>query len=668
MSPGTTRQDGQDSKRQLLSTASRVFDPVGCLAPFTVMAKIPFQSLWQLRVSWDEPLPEDVERHWNRWKRDMAELSLIRVPRALVPVTLAQVNWIELHAFCDASERAYGAVVYLRLETSGRLTLVNFITAKTHVAPVKRLNLPRLEIMGALLAAQGEERTTRHATLAVMMEIEKLFRISAYCLRNLDAAGAKGRVQSRNQNTPQGGPSDGAQPHRPARSLPNESRMLCMGSRLENADLPASMRHPAIFPGKHELTMGLIRRYHLRQLHARTDQMLATLRQHYWVPKGRRQVKKVTRGCLSCRRVAAKPAQPRLAALPRDQDGLRRTIVRLNGKEDYVTKIRVPDHVHGHSRRAPGVAPPDDHGQSIASTSSIYGKERQARDHPNRQLLLIQKRRLRTPPVAVSGGCEQSSKGTREASHQLEVHPRKSPVDGRLLGAPGLLSQGVIKKGPCSGIAGRRRTQDASLPFQLLTGREYVDFPAVEDNDPDWHSARRGPPHWESRWRYRQQLMAKWWRRWRSEYLVTLLPREKWSRDERQLSSSVMPAGSGGQTFAGRDGVNRTARIQTSTTEITRPVAKLVVLGSAIEGNGRATLPSGGGCSGRNGRGTVAKNMWDSNHSMIIVGSIESVGCVGGWIEGVMSTAPSFNKVCVSTVWSCLLSRSDLNVSQVAVG
>ncbi|KRZ71018.1 hypothetical protein T10_9429 [Trichinella papuae] len=214
--PGTTRQDGQDSKRQLLSTASRVFDPVGCLALFTVMAKILFQSLWQLRVPWDEPLPEDVEQHWNRWKRELAELSLIRVPRALVPVTLAQVNRIELHAFCDASELAYGAVVYLRLETSGRLTLVNFITAKTRVAPVKRLTLPRLEIMGALLAAQGEERTSGHATLAVMMT-----HITADPLHpsrygeienNLDAAGAKGRVQTRNQNTPQGRPRDGAQP------------------------------------------------------------------------------------------------------------------------------------------------------------------------------------------------------------------------------------------------------------------------------------------------------------------------------------------------------------------------------------------------------------------------------------------------------------------------
>ncbi|KRZ36205.1 hypothetical protein T4C_185 [Trichinella pseudospiralis] len=84
-------------------------------------------------MSWDEPLPEDVERHWITWKRELAEFLLIRVPRVLVPVTLALVNRIELHAFCDSSEQDYGAVVYLRLETSGQLMLVNFVTAKTRL-------------------------------------------------------------------------------------------------------------------------------------------------------------------------------------------------------------------------------------------------------------------------------------------------------------------------------------------------------------------------------------------------------------------------------------------------------------------------------------------------------------------------------------------------------
>ncbi|KRY69620.1 hypothetical protein T4A_1983 [Trichinella pseudospiralis] len=123
MSPGTTRQNGQDSKHQLLSTVSRAFDP----------GQDPVQVQCHLGMSWDEPLPEDVERHWITWKRELAEFLLIRVPRVLVPVTLALVNRIELHAFCDSSEQDYGAVVYLRLETSGQLMLVNFVTAKTRL-------------------------------------------------------------------------------------------------------------------------------------------------------------------------------------------------------------------------------------------------------------------------------------------------------------------------------------------------------------------------------------------------------------------------------------------------------------------------------------------------------------------------------------------------------
>ncbi|KRY56245.1 hypothetical protein T03_5383 [Trichinella britovi] len=170
VTPERRRSEGRDTKRQLLSTASGIFDPIGCLAPFLVRAKILFQSLWERGLDWDEPLPEGVERPWFAWKRELGDLPHIRLPRALVPIPLDQVKRIELHACCDASERAYGTVVYLRVETSSGSVRVSLAAANTRVAPVKRLSLQRLELMGALIAA----RLIRYVQGALRLDIRFL--------------------------------------------------------------------------------------------------------------------------------------------------------------------------------------------------------------------------------------------------------------------------------------------------------------------------------------------------------------------------------------------------------------------------------------------------------------------------------------------------------------
>lgn len=64
------------------------------------------------------------------------------------------VSHIELHAFSDASEKAYACVVYLRIVYVTGEVALKFLAAKAKVAPLKRQSIPRLELLGACLMSQ----------------------------------------------------------------------------------------------------------------------------------------------------------------------------------------------------------------------------------------------------------------------------------------------------------------------------------------------------------------------------------------------------------------------------------------------------------------------------------------------------------------------------------
>ena len=55
------------TNRNVLSHIARMFDPLGWISPATIVAKILLQSLWLQKLTWDEPLPNDVSEKWTRW-------------------------------------------------------------------------------------------------------------------------------------------------------------------------------------------------------------------------------------------------------------------------------------------------------------------------------------------------------------------------------------------------------------------------------------------------------------------------------------------------------------------------------------------------------------------------------------------------------------------------
>ena len=137
------------TRRRVLSKIAKIFDPLGLLSPVTVNAKIFMQSLWLLHLEWDSPLPPSDAEYWMRFLSELPTLNRIIIPHWLGLQPTSQQR--ELHGFADASERAYAAAIYLRVMEPDGAIHTQLVTAKTKVAPLKKISLPRLELCAAVL-------------------------------------------------------------------------------------------------------------------------------------------------------------------------------------------------------------------------------------------------------------------------------------------------------------------------------------------------------------------------------------------------------------------------------------------------------------------------------------------------------------------------------------
>ncbi|GBL84606.1 hypothetical protein AVEN_191071-1 [Araneus ventricosus] len=142
----------KNTKRFILQAVGRIFDPLGLITPFTIRVKCLIQDLWSEKIPWDDPLPPHIEREWKRWCEELPHLENLKIPRLVLDSTLDE-DIIELHSFCDASKKAYGAAIYLKSRTRNGIS-VKLVTSKSRVAPLNGVTLPRLELLGALIAAR----------------------------------------------------------------------------------------------------------------------------------------------------------------------------------------------------------------------------------------------------------------------------------------------------------------------------------------------------------------------------------------------------------------------------------------------------------------------------------------------------------------------------------
>ncbi|XP_011883862.1 PREDICTED: uncharacterized protein LOC105571005, partial [Vollenhovia emeryi] len=167
--------DSKMTKRKILSSAHRIFDPLGFVCPVMLCPRILLQETWSENLKWDDEVPDKLKNRFSKWLEDLKELNKIRITRCILG-QISESDNVSLHIFCDASKDAYATVIYIRVENFEGVK-VHFVQAKTRVAPARkgntdaRTSIPRLELLAATIGA----RLARNVLDALHFKTLKLF-------------------------------------------------------------------------------------------------------------------------------------------------------------------------------------------------------------------------------------------------------------------------------------------------------------------------------------------------------------------------------------------------------------------------------------------------------------------------------------------------------------
>ena len=138
------------TKRLVLQQVMGIYDPLGLIAPFTLLAKILLRETWQMGLDWDDSLPPFLYKRWVKFFTDMFLLEKLSFPRCLKPDNMLEDPWLLL--LSDGGLTAYGCVAYVRWQFPDGSVKLFLIMSKCRIAPLHTVSVPRMELNGAVLS------------------------------------------------------------------------------------------------------------------------------------------------------------------------------------------------------------------------------------------------------------------------------------------------------------------------------------------------------------------------------------------------------------------------------------------------------------------------------------------------------------------------------------
>ena len=103
------------------------------------------QSLWEKGLDWETQHNELEISKWSEIVDTLLLKKIFEIPRYLPS---SEEN--ELLSFTDGSKSTYCAVVYIRSKLKN-LWIVNLLLSKIRLAPVRKISIPRLELLAVII-------------------------------------------------------------------------------------------------------------------------------------------------------------------------------------------------------------------------------------------------------------------------------------------------------------------------------------------------------------------------------------------------------------------------------------------------------------------------------------------------------------------------------------
>ena len=168
------KHNSKVTKRLVLSTTNKIYDPLGLLTPFTVKLKILMRLIWasKPKIGWNDELPSNLMQQWICIVEEVKQIIILSFERTLKPE--GAVGLPLLIIFSDGSEEACGAAAYIRWRIEGTKHYKSrLIAAKGKIAPLKRMDIVRVELDGAVLGKRLRCKIDDEMTI----EFEKIIHI-----------------------------------------------------------------------------------------------------------------------------------------------------------------------------------------------------------------------------------------------------------------------------------------------------------------------------------------------------------------------------------------------------------------------------------------------------------------------------------------------------------